>query len=113
MLVTILNNKVNMLGGRLEKIGIKAAQSQYDFTDDSFNKHELNERTVTLSNGEQHQRDLMAAFNLQHYDTETKTNNREEMIRHYQNFCKLEQEEINRHETMNMKKMASYGKLFK
>lgn len=102
MFVSILENKVKSLGGQLIKADPKNAASQFDFTDGSFEKHELNERSVTLSNGDTHQRDMLAAFNLQHlkgdkqYDTEA-------MERHYERFCELEKKEIMRYKNKEKK----------
>ena len=106
MFVTILENKVNSLGGKVVKVDTQNAASQYDFTDGSFEKHELKERNVTLSNGDIHQRDMLAAFNLQHlrYDEkEKKQYDVEAMKEHYERFCKLEQEEIMRYKNMEKK----------
>lgn len=100
MFVNILENKVKSLGGQLVKVDTQNAASQYDFTNDSFTKHELKERNVTLSNGDTHQRDMLAAFNLQHlkYDEkEKKQYDTEAMTRHYERFCELEQAEILRY----------------
>ena len=49
MFVTILENKVKSLGGTFVKADVKNAASQFDFTNGEFTKHELGERTVTLS----------------------------------------------------------------
>ena len=100
MFVSILENKVKSLGGEVVKVDTKNAASQYDFTDGSFTKHELKERNVTLSNGDTHQRDMLAAFNLQHlkyYETEKKQYDTEAMAADYERFCQLEQEEILRY----------------
>jgi transposase len=100
MFVSILENKVKSLGGEVVKVDTKNAASQYDFTDGSFTKHELKERSVTLSNGDIHQRDMLAAFNLQHlkYDeAEAKQYDTEAMTADYERFCQLEQEEIQRY----------------
>jgi hypothetical protein len=100
MFVNILENKVKSLGGKLVKVDTQNAASQYDFTDGSFTKHELQERNITLSNGDTHQRDMLAAFNLQHlkYDeAEKKQYDREAMSKHYERFCELEQAEILRY----------------
>lgn len=88
------------------KVDTKNAASQYDFTNDSFEKHELTERSVTLSNGDTHQRDILAAFNLQHlkHDAEEKKQyDREAMAKHYDRFCELEQEEIQRYKNKEKK----------
>lgn len=106
MFVTILENKVKSLGGKVVKVDTQNAASQYDFTNDSFTKHELKERNVTLSNGNTHQRDMLAAFNLQHlkYDEkENKQYDKEGMKAHYERFCELEQEEILRYKNKEKK----------
>jgi hypothetical protein len=106
MFVTILENKVKSLGGEVVKVDTKNAASQYDFTNDSFEKHELKERSVTLSNGDTHQRDMLAAFNLQHLkhnEAEKKQYDREAMVKHYDRFCKLEQAEIQRYKNKEKK----------
>lgn len=100
MFITILENKVKSLGGTVIKADVKNAASQYDFTDGTFTKHELDERGVTLSNGDTHQRDMLSAFNLQHliYDAkELKQYDQQRMKSHYPRFCELEQDEIERY----------------
>lgn len=106
MFVTILENKVASLGGKVVKVDTQNAASQYDFTNDSFTKHELKERNVTLSNGDTHQRDMLAAFNLQHLNyesTEKKQYDREAMAQHYERFFELEQAEIERYKNKEKK----------
>ena len=106
MFVTILENKVKSLGGEVVKVDTQNAASQYDFTNNSFEKHELKERSVTLSNGDTHQRDMLAAFNLQHlkYDEpEKKQYDMEAMAQHYERFCELEKEEIMRYKNKEKK----------
>lgn len=106
MFVSILENKVKSLGGEFIKADPKNAASQYDFTDGSFTKHELKERNITLSNGDTHQRDMLAAFNLQHlkYDEkDTKQYDTEAMAADYERFCQLEQEEIQRYKNKEKK----------
>ena len=106
MFVTILENKVKSLGGEVIKVDTQNAASQYDFTNNSFEKHELKERSVTLSNGDTHQRDMLAAFNLQHlkYDAqEKKQYDTEAMAQHYERFCELEQAEIMRYKNKEKK----------
>lgn len=106
MFVTILENKVKSLGGQVVKVDTQNAASQYDFTNDTFNKHELKERSITLSNGDTHQRDMLSAFNLQHlkYDEkELKQYDKEGMKDHYKQFCKMEKEEIERYKNKEKK----------
>ena len=100
MFVTVLENKVKSLGGVFIKTDPKNAASRYDFTDGSFTKHELGERSITLSNGDIHQRDLLAAFNLRHQKLDTgeaKQYDRKAMRQHYDRFCELEKEEMARY----------------
>lgn len=97
LFVNILRNKVRSLGGSFEKVDIKNAATQYDFTKGDFKKHELNERTVTLSDGRTHQRDMLSAFNLQHLrieSEEVKDYDIEQMEIDYPIFCALEQKGI-------------------
>ena len=106
MFVDILENKVKSLGGEVVKVDTKNAASQYDFTDNSFTKHELKERNVTLSNGDTHQRDMLAAFNLQHLkldEAKTKQYDTEAMNADYDRFCQLEREEILRYKNKEKK----------
>lgn len=106
MFVTILENKAKSLGGQVIKVDSQNAASQYDFTNESFTKHELSERNVILSNGDTHQRDMLAAFNLQHLKYDDKQNKQydvESMKEHYKRFCELEQEEIMRYKNKEKK----------
>lgn len=110
MFVDILENKVKSLGGRFERVNTQNAASQYDFTTDSFKtgdeKHKLKERSITLSNGDTHQRDMLAAFNLQHLkldEAKTKQYDTEAMAADYERFCQLEQEEIQRYKNKEKK----------
>ena len=99
MFITILENKIKSLGGQLIKVDIKNSASRFDFTNSDFVEHKLNERKITLSNGNTHQRDLLAAFNLQHlryYDENLKSYNIEDMKKDYPIFCKLEKIEIDK-----------------
>lgn len=100
MFVTILENKVKSFGGTFVRADVKNAASQFDFTSGEFTKHEVGERTVTLANGDKHQRDMMAAFNLQHLNIESeelKDYDIEQMKSDYPNFCSQEREELNRY----------------
>lgn len=114
MLIEILGNKVKSLGGTLEKIDCHNAASQFDFTDCSFTRHNLGERRIRLSNGNIHQRDILAAFNLQHLLIDGCKKDKDNydvkgMIYDYDNFCKMEQEELNRHRNSNKKVLSTMG----
>ena len=92
MFKTILKNKVESLGGSFIEVPTDTAASQYDFTNDSYTKHDVSVRKVTLSDGKVHQRDMLAAFNLQHL--EGKVYNRKVMINDYRKFCEMESKEM-------------------
>lgn len=86
MFVTILENKVKSLGGEFHKIDPSYAATQFDFTNGVFTKHEVSERSITLSNGRTHQRDMLSAFNLQHARLEggkAKSRDKEKKVESY------------------------------
>jgi len=106
MFVDIMENKVKSLGGRFERVDTQNAASRFDFTDGSFTEHDRSVRAVTLSNGDTHQRDMLAAFNLQHLqldEAKTKQYDTEAMAADYERFCQLEQEEIQRYKNREKK----------
>ena len=106
MFVDILENKVKSLGGRFERVNTQNAASRFDFTDGSRTEHDRSERAITLSNGDTHQRDMLAAFNLQHLkldEAKTKQYDTEAMAKDYERFCQLEQEEIQRYKNKEKK----------
>ena len=101
MLVSILKNKVQSLGGQFYEVDVRYAATQFDFTNGVKTKHDVSERSITLSNGRTHQRDMLSAFNLQHINQESiGTNdyayNIEQMQADYPIFCRLESAERNR-----------------
>ena len=99
MFVSILKNKVLSLGGNFYEIDLRNAATQFDFTNGEFTKHEVGERSITLSNGQTHQRDMLSAFNLQHIvlqSKELKEYDIEQMEADYPIFCKLEAAEQER-----------------
>ena len=92
--IKILKNKVEGRGGKFEVVSCKNAATQYDFTCNKFVKHDIKEREIALSNGNIHQRDLIAAFNLQHIDySKDRTYHIEAMEKDYPIFCKLEKDQ--------------------
>ena len=106
MFVDILENKVKSLGGRFERVDTQNAASRFDFTDGSLTEHDRSERAIILSNGDIHQRDMLAAFNLQHLkldEAKTKQYDTEAMAADYECFCQLEQEEIQRYKNKEKK----------
>ena len=101
MFVTILKNKVESLGGKFYEVDVRYAATQFDFTNGVKTKHEVSERSITLSNGRTHQRDMISAFNLQHIKlesigTEVKEYDIEQMQADYPIFCQLEAAEQER-----------------
>lgn len=106
MFVDILENKVKSLGGTFERVNTQNAASRFDFTDGSFTDHGY-DRSITLSNGDTHQRDMLAAFNLQHLKYEekdkTKQYDTDAMKKDYERFCQLEREEIQRYKNKEKK----------
>ena len=107
MFVTILKNKVESLGGTFVKVDNNNRATDYDFTNNTFNEHKLEERYITLGNGNRHQRDTLAAFNLYHLDTASekgKCYNLYEMRKHYAQFCEFEKEALLRWKGMTPKR---------
>ncbi len=101
MFVSILKNKVLSLGGKFYEVDVRYAATQFDFTNGVKTKHEVCERSITLSNGRTHQRDMLSAFNLQHIKlesigTEDKEYDIEQMQADYPVFCQLETAEQQR-----------------
>ena len=100
MFITILENKVKSLGGEFKRVPIENGASRFDFTNSEFVEHGLSERKITLSNGNVHQRDMIAAYNLQHLNynsEELKDYNIEDMKKDYPIFCELEKMEIDKY----------------
>ena len=101
MFVSILKNKVLSLGGQFYEVDVRYAATQFDFTNGIKTKHEVSERSITLSNGRTHQRDMLSAFNLQHIKlesigTDDKEYDIEQMQADYPIFCQLETAEQER-----------------
>lgn len=108
--ITILENKVVSLGGRFEKVDIKNSASRFDFTNETFNEHNVGVRKITLSNGNIHQRDMLASFNLQHLvipNENLKEYDVEQMKLDYPIYCKLEKQEIALYKNGNKKQYKS------
>lgn len=101
MFISILKNKVLSLGGQFHEVDLHYAATQFDFTNGVKTKHEVSERSITLSNGRTHQRDMLSAFNLQHIKLDSIGTNdhaydTEQMQTDYPIFCKLENAEQER-----------------
>lgn len=109
MFATILENKVKSLGGSFTKLPIRNAATQFDFTNQSFTPHKESERRITLSNGVTHLRDVISAYNIQHLLGNNKEYDVEAMVAKYDRFCRLEQEEIQRHLDSGEKLNPSFG----
>lgn len=103
--LTILENKVKQYAdGVYVDIPASTACTQYDFTNGEFTKHELRERTITTSDGQQHDRDALAAFNMKFIRTEKVVGKKkieksednfdnESMAAFYPRFCQMENKE--------------------
>jgi hypothetical protein len=97
-----LKRKVTTLGGTVHDVSTQIAATQFDFSNETFKKHSLSERNVTLSNGNRHTRDGIAAFNLKHSKVGANEKladsyNLAEMIKDYDKFVISEKKEINKH----------------
>lgn len=103
--LTILENKVKQYeNGVYVDIPASTACTQYDFTNGEFTKHKLRERTIITSDGHQHNRDAVAAFNMKFVRTENvvgkkkiekseKNFDNESMAAFYPRFCQMENKE--------------------
>lgn len=101
MFVTILKNKVESLGGSFTEVDTENGATDYDFINNEFTHHELEERYITLSDGKRHQRDTLAAFNLYHIDTsQNRVYDRLAMQRHYAWFCEREAEAVKQYKRL-------------
>lgn len=61
----ILKNKLlQYSSGKYYDVPASYACTQFDFTDESFTEHKVAERKITTSDGIQHNRDTLAAFNI-------------------------------------------------
>ena len=104
-LIQILEAKVKAMGGEVIKVSCKGASTQFYFTNETFTKHNLNERQVMLSNGNVHLRDGISAFNIKHrldtsekkYEKSSDNYDIKAMKDDYQLYIIAEQIEINRH----------------
>lgn len=66
-LIQLLKWKANSAGAIVIEVDcFKTAATQFDHTSGAYNKHELEERFVTLDNGDILQRDIHSAFNLKY-----------------------------------------------
>lgn len=66
-LIQLLKQKANSAGAVIIEVNcFKTAATQFDHTSGSYNKHELEERFISLDNGDMLQRDLHSAFNLKY-----------------------------------------------
>ena len=100
--LTILENKVRQYpDGVFVEIPASTACTQYDFTSGDFTKHEINERIITTSDGHQHDRDALAAFNMKFVRTEKVAGKKkieksdenfdtQAMAEFYPQFCRME-----------------------
>lgn len=93
--IRTLEYKAKSAGGILVEVNTKNAASQFDFTNGTFTRHYTRERVITTSDGIPHNRDLLAAFNLQHlvfWHDKLKQYDIERMAYNYRRFCQLERQ---------------------
>lgn len=91
--IRTLEYKAKSAGGILVEVNTKNAASQFDFTNGKFTRHHTRERVITTSDGIPHNRDLLAAFNLQHlmfWKERLKQYDIDRMRYDYRKFCQLE-----------------------
>lgn len=61
----ILKNKLlHYPNGKYYAVPASYACTQFDFTNESFTEHKISERKIVTSDGVQHNRDTLAAFNI-------------------------------------------------
>lgn len=101
--LSILENKVRQYpDGVFVEIPASTACTQYDFTNQEFTKHEIGERTITTSDGHQHDRDALAAFNMKFVKVEKVAGKKkieksednfdnQSMAEFYPQFCRMEE----------------------
>lgn len=102
----LLKQKVLARGGKVIDIAPSSACTQYDFTCDDKRKHSTKKRSITLSNGMTHQRDLISAFNIAHCDADGNFDI-EQMKKDYPAFCTMEEHEMYLHRSGHKKTDSS------
>lgn len=112
--LTIFKNKAIALGATVNDIPAQMAASQFDFSAQDFIKHDVSERNITLSNGDKHTRDGIAAFNLKHCNPKVNEKNADNynidtMNQDYANFCAAEAIEINAHKSGAKRTKSAMG----
>lgn len=99
----ILKNKLlQYSSGKYYEVPASYACTQFDFTDESFTEHKVSERSITTSDGIQHNRDTLAAFNIKNAIVSDTTSKKKKIVKSkeffdlnvmketYGEFCKME-----------------------
>lgn len=99
----ILKNKLlQYSSGKYYEVPASYACTQFDFTDESFTEHKVSERSITTSDGIQHNRDTLAAFNIKNAIVRDTTSKKKKIVKSkeffdlnvmketYGEFCKME-----------------------
>lgn len=63
-LVILKNKLLHYPNGKYYAVPASYACTQFDFTNESFTEHKISERKIVTSDGVQHNRDTLAAFNI-------------------------------------------------
>lgn len=117
---TKLKNKFKYLGGTYIEINSKDAKATgtdhtrltksdnfSDYTKEEYYTKIENGKAIQLSNGDIHDRDAHSAFNLKHFNPNTKEYDIIGMKEDYDKFCKAENEAFERNE-LDKKKLMRY-----
>lgn len=99
----ILKNKLlQYSSGKYYEVPASYACTQFDFTNESFTEHKVSERSITTSDGIQHNRDTLAAFNIKNSMVSEATTKKKKIVKSkeffdlnvmketYGKFCQME-----------------------
>ena len=107
--LSILEQKVILYNGKLEKIETKAFRaSQYDHSTDTYTKCSLNEREKYID-GNYVQRDLYSAFLIKNTNNTLTKPDRDKCIYEFETFLKMQNELINWMKFNNISKKQCFG----
>lgn len=78
----ILKNKLlQYSSGKYYDVPASYACTQFDFTDESFTEHKVSERSIITSDGIQHNRDTLAAFNIKNAIVSDTTSKKKKIVK--------------------------------
>lgn len=100
-LIAILQQKCASRGiSGVQKVPLKAKASQYNHQTRDYTAKTLSQRWNVMPDGQRIQRDLYAAFLLQHYSMQSKSFDQESLERDYPQFVQMHNQTIQRLSTM-------------